>query len=119
MKDTFHQSFRLVKDPSPILPMIASSHHKCLLKELADRQKRRDKTSLAKEHYVLLIYCLGFMIVAPEGVVFYYTHLRLLTHIRVNFKVKVNLGQSSCYFDLRSNFQLDLPSSKSIYFDAS
>ena len=23
--------------------------------------------------------------------------------------VKVNLGQPSCYFDLRSNFQLDLP----------
>ena len=40
-------------------------------------------------------------------------------YIRVNFKVKVNLGQSSCYFDLRSNFQLDLPKSKGIYFDAS
>ena len=34
-------------------------------------------------------------------------------------KVKVNLCQSSCYFDLRSNFQLDLPRSKSIRFDAS
>ena len=40
-------------------------------------------------------------------------------YIRVMFKVKVNLGQSSCYFDLRSNFQLDLPRSKSICFDAS
>ena len=40
-------------------------------------------------------------------------------YIRVNFKVKVNLGQSSCYFDLRSNFQLDLPRPKSICFDAS
>ena len=38
---------------------------------------------------------------------------------KVNFKVKVNLGQSSCYFDLRSNSKLDLPSSKSICFDAS
>ena len=26
--------------------------------------------------------------------------------------MKVNLGQSSCYFDLRSNFQLDLSRSK-------
>ena len=25
---------------------------------------------------------------------------------KVNFRVKVNLGQSSCYFDLRSNFNL-------------
>ena len=33
--------------------------------------------------------------------------------------VKINLGQSSCYFDQRSNFQLDLPRSKSIWFDAS
>ena len=40
-------------------------------------------------------------------------------YIRVKFKVKVNLGQSSCYFDLRSNFQLDLPRSKSVCFDAS
>ena len=40
-------------------------------------------------------------------------------YIRVKFKVKVNLGQSSCYFDLRSNFQLDLPRSNSICFDAS
>ena len=40
-------------------------------------------------------------------------------YIGVNFKVKVNLGQSSCYSDLRSNFQLDLPRSKSICFDAS
>ena len=31
---------------------------------------------------------------------------------RVKFMVKVNLGQSSCYFDLRSNFQLGLPSQK-------
>ena len=31
---------------------------------------------------------------------------------RINFKVKVNLGQSSCYFDLRSNLQFDLPESK-------
>ena len=31
---------------------------------------------------------------------------------RVNFRAKVNLGESSCYFDLRSNFQLDLPRSK-------
>ena len=31
---------------------------------------------------------------------------------RVKFKVKVNLGQSSRYSDLRSNFQLDLPRSK-------
>ena len=38
---------------------------------------------------------------------------------RVNFRVKVNLGQSSCYFDLRSNFQLDLSRSKSICFDVS
>ena len=37
---------------------------------------------------------------------------------RVNFKVKFNLGQS-CYFDLRSNFQLDFPRSKSICFDVS
>ena len=35
-------------------------------------------------------------------------------YIRVKFKVMVNLGQSSCYFDLGSNFQLDLPRSKSI-----
>ena len=42
-------------------------------------------------------------------------------YITVNFKVKVNLGQSSCYFDgdLRSIFKLDLPRSKSICFDAS
>ena len=32
-------------------------------------------------------------------------------YIGVKFRVKVNLGQSSCYFDLRSNFQLDLPRS--------
>ena len=38
---------------------------------------------------------------------------------KVNFRVKVNLGQSSCYFDLKSNFQLDLKRSKSICFDAS
>ena len=37
----------------------------------------------------------------------------------VNFRVKVNLGQSSCYFDLRSNFQLDLSRSKNICFDES
>ena len=37
-------------------------------------------------------------------------------YIRVKFKVKVNLGQSSCYFDLRSNFQLNLPRSKKYIF---
>ena len=37
---------------------------------------------------------------------------------RVNFKVKVSLGQS-CFIDLRSNFQLDLRRSKSICLDAS
>ena len=40
-------------------------------------------------------------------------------YITVNFKVKVNLGPSSCYFDLRSNFQLDISRSKIICFDAS
>ena len=34
---------------------------------------------------------------------------------RVNLKVKVNLGQPSCYFNLRSSFQLDLPKSQSTY----
>ena len=37
----------------------------------------------------------------------------------VNVRVKVNLGQSSCYFDLRSNFQFNLSRSKSICLDAS
>ena len=32
--------------------------------------------------------------------------------------VKFNLGQSSCYFDLRSSFQLDLPRSNNICSDA-
>ena len=77
--------WRILHQSSAVLvslsPMITSSHHKCLLKELADRQKRRDKTSLAKKNYVLLLHCLGFIIVAPEGVVFYYilVHLNLLT----------------------------------------
>ena len=40
---------------------------------------------------------------------------------RVNFRVTVNLGQSSCYYDLRSYLylQFDLPRSKGICFDAS
>ena len=40
---------------------------------------------------------------------------------RVNFKGQgqLNLGQPSCYFDPRSNFQLDLPRSTSLCFDAS
>ena len=32
---------------------------------------------------------------------------------------QLNLGQSSCFFDLWSNFQFDLSRSKSICFDAS
>ena len=34
---------------------------------------------------------------------------------RVNFMVKVNLGQSSCYFDLRLNFQLDIFRGQKVY----
>ena len=36
---------------------------------------------------------------------------------RDNPRVKVTLGQASCNFDLRLNFQLDLPRLKGICFD--